>query len=338
MQELLQKFESYTKNAKSGILPEEIYLFELLENTITILSNNKRNGLVETPLPEVPIIVVPDIHGRVDFFFSIFNYKLPESIFAGTVLEALIEKKICVVCVGDGIHGEGRVKKRWKEAYKKYKKGNSNSFYMMHEMAENLAVMCMIMEVKIAFPDYFHFLKGNHENILNEQGNGNYPFRKFALEGEMTYNFMLLEFGKEVIILYSKFEHLLPLMFRGRNLLVSHAQPIRAFSVEEIKNGRCNHEIVTGLTWTANDVAQIDAVSTMLKTWLPNSNDAVYLGGHRPVTGKYSLRSDGKYIQIHNPDTWPIAIVRPDKKFNPETDIVYTDENFSLSMVNSTIF
>ncbi|OJF76174.1 MAG: hypothetical protein BKP49_08475 [Treponema sp. CETP13] len=337
MQNLLQKFESYTNNAKSGILPQEICLFELLENTIAILSNKNVNGLAEAPVPAVPIIVIPDIHGRVEFLLSIFKYTLPASIFPGTVFDALMEKKVCIVCVGDGIHGEGRVKKRWQDAYKKYQKGKINSIFMMHEMAENLAVMCMIMEAKIAFPNFFHFLKGNHENILNEQGNGNYPFRKFALEGEMTYSFMLSEFGKEVVLLYAKFEHMMPLMFRGSNVLVSHAQPIRAFSVEEIQNGRCNHEIVTGLTWTANDVANETAVSTMLKTWLSNSSDAVYLGGHRPVTGKYALRCDGRYIQIHNPDTWGIAIVSPNKKFNPETDIVYTDEKYSLSTINCII-
>ncbi|HZK19551.1 MAG TPA: hypothetical protein VFC68_02370, partial [Treponemataceae bacterium] len=180
-----------------------------------------------------------------------------------------------------------------------------------------------------AFPEYFHFLKGNHENILNEEGNGNHPFRKFAMEGEMVYYFMRAEYGKDFVNLYANFEHMLPLLFYGENLLISHAEPRRPFEIDEVKEGRCNHEVVTGLTWTGNNEAVEDAAKKMLETWLPNSNDAFYFGGHRPVMGKYSLRSSGKFIQIHNPDAWPLAIVRPNRKFNPESDIIYTDKTQS---------
>ena len=48
----------------------------------------------------------------------------------------------------------------------------------------------------------------------------------------------------------------------------------------------------------------------------------VYFGGHRPVKENYRLRQNGKFIQIHNPKLQNIVLVRPDRKFNPETDIV----------------
>jgi hypothetical protein len=330
LEKLNQKLNDFATNAKLKTLPNELDFFELIEKTISIYQMPSVSGIVDAPFPFVPVIVIPDIHARADFLLSVFNYQLPLDIFSGTVIEALEQKKISVVCVGDGFHGEGRVKKRWKNAYKKYLEGNPTSSSLNSEMAESLAVMCMVMEAKCSFPENFHFLKGNHENILNEEGNGNHPFRKFAMEGEMVYRFMLSEFGQEILDAYAKFEHLLPLVFRSNNLLISHAEPVRPFTVEEIKDGRCNHEIIIGLTWTGNNEAEENSVSTMLSTWLPDSPEAVYLGGHRPVTGKYLLRCNGKFIQIHNPDTWPIAIVRPDRKFDPEIDILYTDQEHTV--------
>jgi len=333
LEKIHQKFNELATNAKLGILPNELDLFELIEKIISIYKLPDVSGLVEAPQPAIPVVVVPDIHARADYLLSVFDYKLPDTIFSGTVLEALNQEKISVVCVGDGFHGEGRVKNRWKDAYKKYLEGKATSSSLNTEMAESLSVMCMVMEAKCAFPRYFHFLKGNHENILNEEGHGNHPFRKFAMEGEMVYHFMLAEFGKEIIDLYAEFEHLLPLVFKSQNLLISHAEPVRPFTVQEIKDGRNNNETILGLTWTGNNEAEEDSVCTMLKTWLPDVPDAIYIGGHRPVTGKYLLRCKGKYFQIHNPDTWPIAIVRPNRKFNPQTDIVYTDKNHTIANI-----
>ena len=48
----------------------------------------------------------------------------------------------------------------------------------------------------------------------------------------------------------------------------------------------------------------------------------LWFGGPRPVKdGKYLLRQDGTYLQLHNPNEMNVAIVVPEKKFNPEIDI-----------------
>ena len=57
-------------------------------------------------------------------------------------------------------------------------------------------------------------------------------------------------------------------------------------------------------------------------TGLEDCGDYVYLGGHRPVNGNYKLRQNGLYIQFHNPGLQNVAIVKSDKKFNPNLDIV----------------
>lgn len=50
----------------------------------------------------------------------------------------------------------------------------------------------MIMVLKTGFPAHFHFLKGNHENIKNDLGGGNSPFRKLVSEGKKNSTFSLL--------------------------------------------------------------------------------------------------------------------------------------------------
>ena len=62
-------------------------------------------------------------------------------------------------------------------------------------------------------------------------------------------------------------------------------------------------------------------VEKMLEKFLQEKN-CFYFGGHRPVIGvKYNLRANGKFIQIHNPDEMNVAIIQPNKIFNPNEDI-----------------
>ena len=101
-----------------------------------------------------------------------------------------------MVCVGDAFHGEAPVRDRWNEAYKEYLDGFRRGKAMAAEMADNLRLLEMVILLKLRFPRRFFFLKGNHENIANELGEGNYPFRKFVREGEMVTRWTMDFLGK----------------------------------------------------------------------------------------------------------------------------------------------
>jgi hypothetical protein len=62
----------------------------------------------------------------------------------------------------------------------------------------------------------------------------------------------------------------------------------------------------------------------MLTEYLEDADpdSSVYFGGHRIIKGLYNLRAAGKYVQIHNPEKHVVAVLTPEKKFDPETDIV----------------
>jgi hypothetical protein len=274
--------------------------------------------------PELPTVVVPDLHARMEFLASVLALR-PEA--GPRVLDRLEEGSIQVVCVGDGFHAEGRAADRWQTALEEFKNGYRRHEAMDAEMRESMGLMEMVMEVKAAHPRYFHFLKGNHENIANQQGGGNFPFLKFANEGLMVLVYMRAFFGEDVLQAHADFEKRLPLLAVGRSFLVSHAEPAGFFSREDLLEYRQRPEVVYGLTWTDNGEAEENSVGEMLVSYLgeEQAQRAYYFGGHRPVRGRFAVRAGGRYVQIHNPESYVVAVLPADGDIDPERDIRIID-------------
>lgn len=359
-------FAKLERLSYAEVLPSHEYLFSLSDRTATVLENEitvyrpagkngKAGGLLDFTLQKnLPLVLVPDLHARSYFVRNIMNFILPEGFLdfpcaetkTGTqnpessgisVFEALEKKLLRVVCVGDLLHSELRGKIRWLEAEAEFEKGIADGLAMKSEMKEGLCLLSQIMELKCAFPENFHILKGNHENILNETGNGNFSFRKFCNEGEMCRSFMEHVYGDEVTYVVSCFEKSLPLLAAFPSCVVSHAEPKKAYSRDEIICGLSDGEIIKGLTWTENGAARQGSVEKILSAFCEsfrssaprevlrgkeNLHSARYFAGHRPVRGKYALRQNGFFVQFHNPEKQNIALVYKDKIFNPDEDIV----------------
>ena len=270
---------------------------------------------------DLATVVVPDLHARADFFLSLMLMEDPRGL---STLARLEEESLQVVCVGDGFHAERRAAERWSRAYEEYVDLFDDHAHMDEEMKESLGLMEMVMEVKAAFPRVFHFLKGNHENIANEEGGGNHPFRKFSHEGMMVSYYVWKFYGEEFLSLYYAFEKKLPLLAVGRNFIVSHAEPALFYDREAVVEYRSRPDVVEGLTWTDNGSAEEGSVERMLAHFLGDEAavKGYHFGGHRPVRGLYVTRSEGRYVQIHNPDRWVIARVEPHGNIDLEHDIV----------------
>lgn len=194
---------------------------------------------------------------------------------------------------------------------------------MDQEMIESLGTMEMVMNLKILFPRLFHFLKGNHENILNEEDHGNYPFRKYAYEGAMVLEYMKKFYSGDFLNTYARFEKNLPLLAIGNSYLISHAEPLEFFAYRSVLNYRHYPDVIRGLTWTDNDQADDDSVQEMLAHYLSPelAEDAFYFGGHRHVLDAYQLRAKGRFVQINHPKKYMIAHIHENGVFNPDTDI-----------------
>jgi len=292
--------------------------------------NGKPGALLDfTKLPELPLIVVPDLHARTYFLLNVLDFVPGDGFFdksleGKSVLDALELGAVRVVCVGDALHAEQRARGRWLEALLDFDNGTTDGKAMREEMEEGLTLLELVMACKCRFPATFHFLKGNHENITNRCGGGNFPFCKFANEGEMVMRFMRHVYGDDVLHIISCCEDMLPLIAAFPGCIISHAEPRRAFTRDELINARQNPEVVAGLTWTENAGADQGSVKAVMNGLLGSTGPAhaVYLAGHRPVSGRYALRQDGLFIQFHNTEMQNVALVLPGKKFNPDIDIV----------------
>lgn len=271
-------------------------------------------------LPAVPAVIVPDLHARVDYLHSLARWTPPGQ--EGTVLDLLAAGELQVICVGDGFHAERRALDRWKEAMGEFYALYKHHRAMDAEMNESLSVMQIVMEWKTAFPDRFHFLKGNHENVANEESADNRPFRKFAWEGEMVAFWFKKFLGEEVFSLWYDFEKRLPVFAAGDRFCVCHAEPRTHYTRRELINCSSRREIVFDLTWTDDNAAEPDSVEAYLEEYFPGCAESRIFGGHRPVRERYNLRAGGRYIQIHNPSRKIAALVRDIGTFSPEDDII----------------
>lgn len=320
---------------KSKQLPQSETLMSLTQEFIAVLKNEdiayraldadgKTGSLLDFQEDDIPALIVPDLHARPNFLLNILNWQLEGE----TVYNLLEQKKIRIICVGDALHSEYITRTRWSVAELEIEMGNYEGPSMTAEMTDGLNLVCGIMKLKIMFPENFHFLKGNHENILNLTGNGDFSFRKYVNEGQMVKRFIEKKYGNELLTVLHDAETVLPLIAAGKNFVVSHAEPKAAYTKEQLINARNNSKIVEGLTWTDNDEAQADSVQLIIKELAADGkgSDFVYFGGHRPVQEKYMTRQNGSFIQLHNPTMQNVAYVTAVKKFDPATDLINVEQ------------
>ncbi len=310
------------------------YIETLKKMNIVLESENKRTRPYDSSnLPGgivflrhyIPTIIIPDLHARTDFLKNILFYKDSTGY---SNLQKLHLNMLQILCLGDGFHSEGRgAKASWKAAFQEYYTSYNKHDFMDKEMTKSLGLMEMVMEVKLAFPANFHFLKGNHENIANERKNGNLPFRKYAQEGAMVVEYIKKFYGIMFLNEYYRFEKNLPLIAIGKNVIISHAEPCAFYDRKSIIEYRNNSEVVKGLTWTDNDEAENGSVKKMLKHYLDDDSTSYYFSGHRPVHNLYNLRAEGKLVQINSATKNIVAIIKDNKKIDLNKDIIDIEKN-----------
>ena len=358
-------FNEIKKILSERKLPDYDDFFEVLNEVTETLENEdesyrpknddeKCGSLIDFQNEDRLTLVVPDLHARPDFLLNILsadvrkiiNENESDLLFCAnentegaesgkTVFEMVQNDLIRLVFVGDILHSENN-RNRWYQIEDEFEQKNYSGEKMCIEMGEGLSVLFSLCRLKSSFPKNIHILKGNHENILNKTGNGDFGFKKFVDEGEMCRLFVQNYYGDDILFLIHCFEKELPLVFVSKNAVVSHAEPKTAFSRKEIINARNNAEIIYGFTWTANGEAEEGSVGQIIKNLVceteknkcetanenPCEKDYVYLAGHRPVKDNFELRQGGKFIQIHNVKKQNVAVVKFWKKFSPENDIV----------------
>lgn len=287
-------------------------------------SDGRAGGLVELA-PDLPAIIVPDLHARPTLLRDLLSLEMPGE---GFVADLLDQGRIQVVMVGDGPHTEGILAAwRWQLAEVEFQSGWVTRAAMDEEMTLAFNAMEIVARLVCRHPGRFLFLKGNHDNILNEDANGNRPFGKYAQEGRMASDWTRRFLGEEFLRDYDAFERAMPLMARGAGFLVTHAEPAFVVRPEDVIEGRSRPEVVYALTWTANDAAKPEAVAGTLAAFLdPAVRPGMAFGGHRPVSAGFALRAGGRFVQIHDQQRRQVVMVRPGLAFDPLAMVINLDD------------
>ena len=224
--------------------------------------------------------------------------------------------------MGDALHTEINTIERWKNIQIEFSKNIFTGPAATLEARDCFNTLFALLLLKISFPNNFHFLKGNHENIYNTTGDGDYSFRKIADEGNTLKRFIQNYYGEDILYLISYYEKSLPLISITKQCVISHAEPRTSYTKNELINAKQNPQIIEDLTWTNNDEAEENSVKNIIKNLLGTNSKAIYFAGHRPVIENFKKLHNGLFYQIHNPHKQNIVLIYKDKDFNPETDII----------------
>jgi len=279
--------------------------------------SGKSGGLVLLK-EDIPTWVLPDLHGRHGFL-----QEFMDSSYEGqTMAERLGRGEGQVVCLGDGMHTESGTQLRWNQAYQEYSYLFKSAPRMEGEMADNFQTMALVMELKIKYPEVFHFLKGNHENIMGRSGGADRSICKFAAESRMVHDWVKLYLGAEFLGRFSDFEQSLPIVARGRNFLCAHARPLEPYKFSEVINHRENPDLVYGLTWTRESQAEPGVAKQMFGEFLGgDKSEAVMVVGHNPIPGLYDWDGAEQILHIHNPEKKVVCLFYPRREMDLESDI-----------------
>ena len=322
-------------------LPAKAALRDLVEGAYAALrseapelrprdSGGEPGGLLR--LPSLPTVLLPDLHARPSLLAEALAWEgPPDSPFGAPLAQLLGEGGATLLCLGDLFHTEWEgAPRRWERALREYAGGYASHRWMDEEMALALSALRIVLAAKSAFPRNFHFIKGNHDNVSNDEERGDRPFYKFAAEGEMVAAWFDLAYGPELRARLRQVELEYPVLAVGENFVASHGEPAFPLGPDDAIEYRRRPDVVYGLIWTPNDGAEEGSVERSLEALLDGapagnrgsgSKGALWFGGHRPVEGRYALRAGGRYVQFHNPGAHQVVLLEPGRDPDPERDI-----------------
>ncbi|MFH1713322.1 MAG: hypothetical protein ABH896_04000, partial [Candidatus Jacksonbacteria bacterium] len=281
---------------------------------------DRPGGLVELK-KDIPTIIIPDLHARRDYLAKALMERDKDG---RTNLDKMVKGELQIVCLGDGMHWEGKgADKKWDIILTEYL---TNKFaqhlstpHMDEEMIQDFGVMHMVLRIKEQCPEFFHYLKGNHDNITNRDEGGDQPFKKFddiVGEGELVKQYVRNKYGPDFLSNYAEFEQNLPVIAVGNNFIASHTQPDLDYSKEQIVNYRDNPNVTKGLTWTRSR----DLTKSPYQDVLKQTGKQFYIQGHEHT---YSLRkgsvigaSDADLLIIDDADKMLRVLLPSDGKID----------------------
>lgn len=310
-----------------------------IEAVVNVLS--QQGSLIR--LHDLPTIIIPDLHARRTMFMDILHAQIVEGSSAGRqVFDLLQQGRINVVCVGDIVHSEDR--SNWVINLD----GEWTPELLDKEMVRSLGAGAMIMYLKLQFPEHFHCLRGNHDDMAGEL----VSFRKFVGirrdeqdevvlvdghpiltgdkgEPEIVRDWVLTRegWGQTFLDAWAQFERALPLFAQGSYYVISHTLPLIPLSEAALRDPNRPREITLELTQRRG--VNSTAIAETLDNLGIKSVVQRWFYGHTPVPqekngGKYEEDLDGLVIRLNNSEQYVFAYVpesSDERRFDPTRDV-----------------
>lgn len=310
-----------------------------LTTTLAILAEH--DGLIL--LPDLPTIIIPDLHARRAMLIAILNTSLEEGPYAGRqVFELLQQGLLNVVCVGDIVHSEER------SDWVINSDGVWTAELLDKEMVRSLGAGVMVMYLKTRYPAHFHCLRGNHDDIAGELSE---DFRKFVglkyegdelvfvdgrpvVTGDKGESRLVREWvltregwGQPFLEEWARFESALPLFAQASYYVISHTLPQIPLTEAEIRDPHRSREISMELT--SRRGTNEGAIRATLENLGAREATQRWFHGHSPVPpevndGKYDEGLDGLVVRLNNSKQHVFAYVpsaQDERRFDPTRDV-----------------
>lgn len=276
-------------------------------------SDRRPGGLIRLD-EDLPCLILPDLHARPGLIELALAHEIDEGV---TLAEALEAGRVQLLFLGDGLHSENP--EIWEAATREYLSGFVHSPAMNEEMRQGLECMGLVMSLKVRHPRLVHFLKGNHENVMDEKLRGNRSCMKYGLETPMVKEWLARFAGDRFLGIWDRFEKSLPLLARGKGFLASHALPLRVWDEQRVIDGMGKDELVMDLTWSRPRTGQDEITEKNLLALLGGAGS--WFVGHTPVqVGLFRQQKSGA-IFLHNPEKKSAAWVEPGRPFDPKESV-----------------
>ena len=278
----------------------------------------KQGGVVDLP-GHLPTVILPDLHAQRDYLLEALLMPM-----GGTTVVGLLQQgKINVLCLGDGMHAEQRAEARWLQAERELIQG-VRSQAMEAEMVESLGLLKMVMDLKVAFPNHFYFVRGNHEDMDPLT-----PYRKFTQVGESTLvrQWVTDRMGSSFLQQWHACEQAMPLLARGGSFVASHAPPEQILRLDEVQQR--SPRAFRACAWSDNtrwtpSGAEERAFLENCRTFQVSSTRPWLVGHRKVIDALYRSQCQGRLIQINPLDSQPrVIVIAPPQgqPFKPERDV-----------------
>jgi SulP family sulfate permease len=267
--------------------------------------------------PSKPVLIISDAHAQRR---ALHKLLLDKYLGETTNLESVIGGKLQLLLLGNILHSES--KSGWEAIRDEFaaQSGPDGSEsgptpLANREMANAFGLAAMIMTLQSS-AESVHCLKGNQDNLLDSEENGN---RRIAEqisepgEGEITKDWTLVRFGGVFAGKYAAWENRLPVLAlcdnreNGLAFVASHAEPAAPYTLEQIDER--SDEVVLGLTWTRGE--GLHAPQVLQNVLGPDRAGARYFVGHAGSEIGVQHVSGSDLVIIKKPRSLVAALVQP---------------------------